>query len=93
LENEKLMATLMNHKETFGYTLSSIKGIDPSIVTYKIPLKDDTTPFIDTQRRFNPKMKKVVRKKVARLLDSGTIYQISDSKWVSPAQCSLYTQT
>jgi hypothetical protein len=75
----------VNHKETFGYILSSIKGIDPCIVTHKIPLKDDATPFIDTQRRFNPKMKEVVRKEVVLLLDLGIIYQISDSKWVSPA--------
>jgi hypothetical protein len=56
-------------------------------VTHKIPLKDDATPFIDTQIRFNPKMKEVVRKEVVRLLDAGIIYQISDSKWVSPAHC------
>jgi hypothetical protein len=87
LENDKLIAALMNHKETFGYILSSIKGIDPSIVTHKGPLKDDATPFIDTQRRFNPKMKEVVRKEVVRLLDSGIIYQISNSKWVCPAHC------
>ena len=48
---------------------------------------DDAVPVVDTQRRFNPKMKEVVRKEVIRLLDVGVIYPISDSKWVSPAHC------
>ena len=48
---------------------------------------DDVVPVVDTQRRFNPKMKEVVRKEVIRLLDAGVIYPISDSKWVSPAHC------
>jgi hypothetical protein len=50
-------------------------------------MEDDVVPFVDTQRRFDPSMKEVVRKEVVRLLGSGIIYPISDSKWVSPAHC------
>ncbi|KAH9685501.1 hypothetical protein KPL70_013991 [Citrus sinensis] len=38
------------------------------------------------QRRLNPNMKEVVRTEVLKLLDSGIIYPISDSSWVSPVQ-------
>ena len=69
------------------YALSDVKGIDPSIVTHKIPMVEDAKPFVDTQRRLNPRMKEEVRKEVIRLLDAGIIYPISDSKWVSPAHC------
>ena len=34
------------------------------------------------KKRMNPKMKEAIR-----LRDAGIIYQISDSKWVSPAHC------
>ncbi|CAJ2679749.1 unnamed protein product [Trifolium pratense] len=36
------------------------------------------------QRRINPILSEVVKKEVLKLLDAGIIYQISDSKWVSP---------
>ena len=78
---------MIKHREALGYTLSDIKGIDPSIVTHKITMLEDVVPVVDTQRRLNPKMKEVVRKEVIHLLDAGIIYPISDSKWVNPAHC------
>jgi hypothetical protein len=48
---------------------------------------EDAKPFVDTQRRLNPRMKEVVRKEVIRFLDASVIYPIFDSKWVSPAHC------
>ena len=39
---------------------------------------------IEHQRRLNPKMKEVVRKKVLKWLNAGFRYAISDSCWVSP---------
>ena len=56
-ESQKLVTTLTKKHEAFGYVLSDIKGIDPSIVTHKIPMVEDAKPFVDTQRRLNPRMK------------------------------------
>ncbi|GJX10296.1 putative nucleotidyltransferase, ribonuclease H [Tanacetum coccineum] len=39
---------------------------------------------IQPQRRLNPKVQDVVKDEIVRLLDSGLIYPISDSPWVSP---------
>ena len=86
-QSNKLLAVLRQQHEAFAYALSDVKGIDPSIVTHKIPMVEDSKPFVDTQRRLNPRMKEEVRKEVIRLLDAGVIYPISDSKWVSPAHC------
>jgi hypothetical protein len=87
MEIKSLLDVLMKHCKVFGYSLTNIKGIDPSIITHKIIMEDDAKPFVDTQKRMNPKMKEVIRKEVIRLLDAGIIYQISDNKWVSPAHC------
>src|SRR3954470_10933140 len=38
-------------------------------------------------RLLNQKMKDVVRTEVLKLLASGIIYTIADSKWVSPVHC------
>ena len=52
----------------------------------RIFLEDDSRPIIEAQRRLNPTMKEVVRKEVLTWLDTGVIYPISDSPWVSPIQ-------
>ena len=49
-----------------------------------ILLEDGHKPSVEAQRRLNPTMKEVVRKKVLKWLDAGVIYPISDSAYVSP---------
>jgi hypothetical protein len=50
---------------------------------HKIHLEEDAKPSREPQRRLNPAMQEVVRGKGIKLLDTGIIYPISDSKWVS----------
>ena len=50
---------------------------------HKILLNDDAKTSFEHQRRLNPVMKDVVRKKVLKWLNVGFIYAISDSPWVS----------
>ncbi|GJR04072.1 reverse transcriptase domain-containing protein [Tanacetum coccineum] len=50
-------------------------------------MEDDCKPTVQSQRRVNPKIHKVIKKEVIKLLDAGMIYPISDSPWVSPVHC------
>nr|GEX65508.1 reverse transcriptase domain-containing protein [Tanacetum cinerariifolium] len=50
-------------------------------------LKEDYKPAVQSQRRVNPKIHKVIKKEVIKLLDAGMIYPISNSLWVSPIHC------
>nr|GEU61418.1 putative reverse transcriptase domain-containing protein [Tanacetum cinerariifolium] len=50
-------------------------------------IKDDFKLEVQHQRRVNPKIHEVIKKKVVKLLDAGLIYPISDSPWVSPVHC------
>ncbi|GKC23516.1 reverse transcriptase domain-containing protein [Tanacetum coccineum] len=63
--------------------MSDIKGISPSYCTHKILMEDDFKPVIQPQRRLNQKVQDVVKNDIVKLLDSGLIYPISDSLWVS----------
>lgn len=47
-------------------------------------LEEGSNPRRDPQRRLNPTMKEVVKNEVIKLLDTGIIYPISNSKWVTP---------
>ena len=74
------------HKNTIGWTLKDINGINPWICTHRIHLEDNAKTSQQPQRRLNPHMKEVVRAEVLKLLEVGIIYPISNSKWVSPTQ-------
>ncbi|GJU04575.1 reverse transcriptase domain-containing protein [Tanacetum coccineum] len=88
-ENEKarLLTVLKSHKRAIAWKISDIKGIDPQFCTHKILMEEDYKPVVQSQRRVNPKIHKVIKKEVIKLLDSRMIYPISDSPWVSPVHC------
>ncbi|GJX59650.1 hypothetical protein Tco_0291040 [Tanacetum coccineum] len=69
--------------------MSDIKGISLSFCTHKILIEDDFKRVIQPQRRLNPKVQDVVKNEIVKLLDSGLIYPISDSLWVSPIHVVL----
>jgi len=84
LEEEKLMRVLRDNKAALGWNISDLKGISPAYCMHKIHLEAEYKPVVQPQRRLNPTMKEVVKKEVLKLLDTGMIYPISDSAWVSP---------
>ncbi|GJR42825.1 reverse transcriptase domain-containing protein [Tanacetum coccineum] len=56
---------------------------NPLFSLHKIQLLDDKKLVVQKQRRLNPNMQEVVKKEIIKLLDTGIIYLISDSPWVS----------
>nr|GEW31211.1 reverse transcriptase domain-containing protein [Tanacetum cinerariifolium] len=86
-ENEALLKVLKSHKKAIACKITDIKGIDPRFCTHKILMEEDYKPVVQSQRRVNPKIHKVIKKEVIKLLDAGMIYSISDSLWVSPIHC------
>ncbi|GJU39246.1 reverse transcriptase domain-containing protein [Tanacetum coccineum] len=52
-------------------------------------MEEDYEPAVQHQRRVNLKIHDVIKKEVEKLLDTGLIYLISDSPWVSPMHCVL----
>nr|GEU31432.1 reverse transcriptase domain-containing protein [Tanacetum cinerariifolium] len=64
-----------------------LTGIYPELCTHKILMEEDFEPTVQHQRRVNPKIHDVIKQDVIKLLDSGLIYPISDSPWVSPVHC------
>ncbi|GJW07773.1 reverse transcriptase domain-containing protein [Tanacetum coccineum] len=78
---------LLPHKQAFAWKTTDIPGIYPSFCKHKIQLLDDKKPVVQKQRRLNPNMQEVVKKEIVKLLDTGIIYPIADSPWVSPIHC------
>ncbi|GJR56424.1 DNA-directed DNA polymerase [Tanacetum coccineum] len=89
VKKTRLLEVLRNHKGAIAWNIADIKGIDSSFYTHKILMDDEFKPSVQPQRRVNPNIKEVVKKEVIKLLDTGLIYPISDSPWVSPVQVVL----
>nr|GEU73767.1 reverse transcriptase domain-containing protein [Tanacetum cinerariifolium] len=86
-EKTALITILKSHKQAIAWKLSDIKGIDSEFCTYKILIEDDFKLVVQHQRRVNPKIHDVIKNEVLKLLESGLIYPISDSPWVSLVHC------
>ncbi|GJZ41580.1 reverse transcriptase domain-containing protein [Tanacetum coccineum] len=86
-KKNKLISVLKKHKQAFAWKTTDIPGICPSFCKHKIQLLDDKKPVVQKQRMLNPNMQEVVKKEIMKLLDTGIIYPIADSPWVSPIHC------
>ncbi|XP_049357950.1 uncharacterized protein LOC125822577 [Solanum verrucosum] len=76
-----LTEVLQKHIKAIGWTIADIIGISPGICTHRIRLDNEFKPSVEHQRRLNPPMQEVVKKKIIKCLDAGVIYPIADSKW------------
>ncbi|KAL5550547.1 hypothetical protein UlMin_000723 [Ulmus minor] len=68
-QEAQLLEVLKKFKKAIGWTLADIKGISPSFCLHKILLEDNEKGSIEAQRRLNPIMKEVVKKKIIKWPD------------------------
>lgn len=79
-----LLNKLCKYRKALGYSLEDIRCISPDLCMHQIHLEEESKSSMEHQRRLNPNRKDVVKKEIIKLLDTGVIYPVSDSKWVSP---------
>lgn len=72
-----MISIFVKYKGVSGWNIADIKGINPLIYAHHITLENNAKPI----NRLNPAMKEVVKVEVLKLLDSGIIYLITNSKW------------
>ena len=85
-QEHDLLRLQKRNKQALGWKISDLKGINPTICTHHIYLEEESKAVRQPHRRLNPHLQEVVRIEVLKLLQSGIIYPISNSTWVSPTQ-------
>ncbi|CAN6472570.1 unnamed protein product [Victoria cruziana] len=85
-EERRLLAVLRGHKRAIGWKVSDLRGISPAFCMHQIHTLEGSKPTREFQRRLNPALKEVVKNEIIKWLDTGIIFPISDSEWVSPVQ-------
>ncbi|RDY08533.1 hypothetical protein CR513_07227, partial [Mucuna pruriens] len=67
------------HKKAIEWKLFDLPGINPSIFMHRILMEEEASPIRQQQRRLNPTILEVVKKKIIKLLAVGIIYPILDT--------------
>ncbi|KAM1282099.1 hypothetical protein ACFX2H_022502 [Malus domestica] len=62
-EEDKLVRVFREYKTAIGWTLADIKGISPTTCMHRILLEEGAKPSREAQRRLNPPMMDVVKRK------------------------------
>nr|GEU34184.1 reverse transcriptase domain-containing protein [Tanacetum cinerariifolium] len=62
-EKTALIKVLKSHKQALAWQLSDIKGIKPEFCTHKILMEDNFKPAVQHQRRVNPKIHEVIKRR------------------------------
>ena len=75
---------MRKHKEAIAWLVEDLKGIRSSIYMHKILMEENAKTSIEHQRRLNPVMKEVVKKKVIKWLKCKLYICKLDRPWVSP---------
>ena len=83
-QEEQLLEVLRENKEAIGWTLTDLKGLDPSLCTHRIFLEDESRPVREAQRWLNSRVWEAVKEEILKCLNAEIIYPISGSQWVSP---------
>ena len=82
-QEEQLLEVQRQNEEAIGWTLTDLKGLDPSLCTPRIFLEDESRPVREAQRWLNPKVREAVKEEILKWLNVEIIYPIFDGQWVS----------
>nr|GEW91762.1 hypothetical protein [Tanacetum cinerariifolium] len=63
-EKTTLIKVLKSRKQAIAWKLTDIKGINPEFCSHKILLEEDYAPKVQSQRRVNPKIHDVIKKRL-----------------------------
>ena len=83
-QEKQLVDVLRQNEEATGWTLTDLKGLNPSLCTHRIFLEDESRLVREAQRGLNPKVWEAVREEILKWLNAKIIYPISNSQRVSP---------
>ena len=82
-QEEQLLEILKWNEDVIGWTVTDLKGLDPSLCTHHIFLEDELRPVKMAKRQLNPKVWEAVKEEIFKWLNANIIYRIFDSQWVS----------
>ena len=82
-ETQNMQNALKQNYDIFAWTHSDMKGIDPSITSYKLNALPTVRPIRQKVRRFHPGRQKIIRIEIDKLLEARFIREIDYPDWLA----------
>lgn len=60
-------------KQAFVWDYHDMKGLNPTLCTHRIHIREDCKPIKQPQRRINPSLREIVKEELQKLLNAGFI--------------------
>ncbi|MCO5560570.1 hypothetical protein L7F22_014185 [Adiantum nelumboides] len=83
-EEKELIEILQEFQDVFAWSYKDLKGVDPAMCHYTIPLRDDAKPSKQRLYSYNDNYAKKTEEEINRLKEAGFIYEIEHTEWVLP---------
>ena len=83
-EEQSLIEILQEFRDVFAWSYKDLKGVDPTICQHTIPLCDDAKPSRQHPYSYNENYAMRIEEEINRLRETGFIYEIEHTQWVSP---------
>lgn len=77
------------YKDVFAWTYKDLKGVPQELCVHRIPLVPGAVPVRKRPYRMNKNYAARVNNEIDRMLESGIIFKVQTSEWVSPIVISL----
>jgi hypothetical protein len=74
---------LSEFQDVFSWSYEDLRGFDPALIQYAIPIKEGIKIVRQKQRPINPTLEATIRKELEKLLKAGIIFPVKYFEWVS----------
>ena len=74
---------LRQNKDVFAWKQADMRGIDPTIITYRLNVSLSFKPVKQKKRSFAPERQKAINEEVGKLLRAGVIREVEYPEWLA----------
>ena len=78
-----LIHFLRQNKDVFAWKQADMRGIDPTVITYKLNINPSFKPIKQKRRSFAPERQKAINEEVSKLLQAGAIREVEYPEWLA----------
>lgn len=82
-EKSSFIQLCQDFNDIFAWEYSDLKGFDPQLSQHTIKLEPNPKPVRQKQRPLNPKLEPLMVKDLNKLIESGIVFPIKHTSWVS----------
>ena len=82
-EKSAFIKLFKEFKYVFSWTYDDLKTFNPQVMQHIIPIKQESKPFQQKLRKYQPSLEPTIKKELNKLLATRIIFPIQHTQWVA----------